>query len=718
MTRTLAVVGAGSMGSGIAAHMANAGHRVILLDLDAEVARAGVDRQVKTRGFHDPAFAGRVTPGAIDADIDLLADADWIVEAVVENLDVKRELYAKIAPHRRADAYVTSNTSTIPLAALTEGMDADFRDHFGITHFFNPPRLMRLVEVVGPAGRALSGLLREELGKHVLACRDTPGFIANRVGSFWMSVGAAVALERGLDVELADAAFAKPVGVPRTGIFGLFDYIGLQVVPGIWDSLLGALDDADAFHRYEGLVSSPPISWLLEHGYTGRTGESGFWRGRGEVLDPVALEYRPVRPVEDPVTKARGIEQAIEVDSEGGRYVWEVFATTLAYCCRVAPEIADTVADVDAALELGYSWKQGPFRMADRIGLERVRERFVAEGREIPALLAGTEAFHPADGRALATDGTVRELPAGPPTFADLTRDAEVVFRNEGATVHRLADGVGVFAMTSPMNSCTEDVVAALRVVGELGLTALVVGNDRTDIFSAGANLPQLAEAARGGDPAEARRIIRAGAEAMRHLRGLPIPVVAAARGAALGGGAELLLHCDRVVAHTELRVGFPERLVGLIPAWNGSVRVLQLLGDPQAAFNLIMSATPTDNAVEARNLGLLDADDVLLMNPDAVPERALALARELIDGYAAPVDKPLELTGAALDTAWRGEGIAEADRDIAAGLAGVYAGEGRISVGEMSERETLAGADLIIRPKNAARAAHMAAHRRPLKDS
>ena len=718
MTRTFAVIGAGSMGSGIAAHMANAGHDVILLDVSEEIARAGVERQVVHKGFHDPAFAERITPGSIDADLPLLADADWIVEAIIENLDAKRGLYARIAPHRRPGALVTSNTSTIPLAALTGGLDEDFRNHFGITHFFNPPRLMRLVEVVGPAGEALTGVLRDELGKHVLLCRDTPGFIANRIGSFWMSAGASIALDRGLDIELADAAFAKPVGVPRTGIFGLFDYIGLQVVPGIWDSLLGALDVEDAFHRYEGLVTSPPMSWLLEQGYTGRTGASGFWRGRGEVIDPAALAYRPVRPVDDPVTQARGIAQAVDVDSAGGRYVWEVFATTLAYCCEVAPEIADTVADLDAAMELGYSWAQGPFRMADEIGLDKVRERFAAEGRAIPPLLAGAAAFCPAPGQTLATDGTVRDLPVGPPSFAELTREAEVVFRNDGAVVHRLADGVGVFSMTTPMNSCTEDVVAALRGVGELGLTALVIGNDQRNIFSAGANLPQLAEAALGGDPAEAERVIGAGSEVMRGLRRLPIPVVAAARGAALGGGAELLLHCDRVVAHTELRVGFPERLVGLIPAWNGSVRVLQLLGDHQAAFDLIMSATPTDNAVEARNRGLLDAEDVLLMNPDAVPEQALAVARGLIDGYEAPVDKPLPLTTATLDAAWRGEGIAEADRDIAAGLAGLYTGEGESSVEELAERERRVGASLIIRPKNAARAAHMAAHRRPLKDS
>lgn len=724
MTRTLAVIGAGSMGSGIAAHMANAGHRVILLDVTGDIARAGIHRQLAQKGFHDPASAERITPGSIDADLHLLADAEWIVEAIVENLDAKRELYAKLAGHRRPGALVSSNTSTIPLAALTEGLDEDFRAHFAITHFFNPPRLMRLVEVVGPAGAALTGILREELGKHVLGCRDTPGFIANRVGSFWMSAGASIALERGIAIELADAAFARPVGVPRTGIFGLFDYIGRQVVPGIWDSLLSALAPDDTFHRYDGLVTSAPISWLLEHGHTGRTGDSGFWRGRGEVLDPDALAYRQVRPVTDPVTQARGIAQAIEVDSAGGRYVWEVFATTLAYCCEVAPEIAESVADVDAAMELGYSWKQGPFRMADSIGLDEVRARLTAEGREIPALLADATAFYPRPGQALATDGTVADLPADAPSFAELTREAEIVFANDGAVVHRFDDGVGVLSITTPMNACTADVLDALLRVGDCGLTALVIGNDRPNVFSAGANLPQLADIAASGDQAIAEQVIELGSRAMRAVRHLPIPVVAAARGTALGGGAELLLHCDRVVAHTELRVGFPERLVGLIPAWNGSVRVLQLMveagvDDPhQAAFDLIMSAAPTDSAAEARNRGLLAAEDELLMNPDDVPARALALARELSGGYRAPVDKPLALTTATLDAAWHGEGVAEADRDIATALAGIYTGDGEISTEELAARERLAGAKLIVKPKNAARAAHMAAHRRPLKDS
>lgn len=724
--RTTAVIGAGSMGSGIAAHMANAGFNVILLDMTAEIAVAGVERQIKSRGFYDPAFASRIRTGSIEEDRHLLADATWVVEAIVEDVGAKRELYAKLAPVLPPDALVTSNTSTIPVADLVKDLPEECANRFAITHFFNPPRLMPLVEVVpGPGGvdDDLVTMLADDLGKHVLICRDSPGFVANRVGSYWMSVGAARALEQGIDLELADAAFSKPVGVPRTGIFGLFDYIGLQVVPSVWNSLIKALPADDTFRRFDWLVESEPFTWLLDNGLTGRTGPSGFYRGRGEVLDPQAVEYRPVRPVDDPVVKARGIADAIQVDSIGGRYVWDVYATTLAYCCDVAAEVAGTVADIDDALVYGYSWKQGPFAMADSIGMDTLIDRFAQAEREVPALLQAAHTaggFYPGPTTVLNTTGHVIERADTAETFAQLTAGADEIYRNDGAAIWRLPDGVGVLSMTTPMNSCTDDVIAALRAAPRLDLKALVIGNDKAAVFSAGANLPVLAAFAEAGDEAAASEIMKAGSDAMRGLRAADFPVVAAARGAALGGGAELLIHCDHVVAHAEVKVGFPERSVGLIPAWNGTVHMLERKVDAgvanphQEAYDLIMRAIPTDNAYDAREQHLLRESDEIVMNQVQVPSRALAAARRLAGGWERSVEKNLPLTTLPLTTDITD---AQADRDIATELAEVYTGEGEASPDELAQRERAAGARLIIKPKNAARAAHMAKYRRPLKD-
>lgn len=746
MNRTItkaAVVGAGSMGSGIAAHLANAGCEVVLLDVSDDLARRGVERQLSSRGFMHPDFAERITTGSLDNDLHLLSDAEWIVEAILEDPELKKSTYAKINDHRAPGSFLSSNTSTIPLATLTEGMSREQAADFAITHFFNPPRVMPLVEVISsdamPADRLaeLKHICEVQLGKSVIDCRDTPGFVANRTGNYWMSVAAEIALERGLDIELVDAAFGKPVGVPRTGVFGLFDYIGIQIVPSIWDSFLAALNKDDAFQNYD-LPKNRVFSWLLDNGFTGRTGPSGFYRGRDEVLDAEILQYRPRRDVTDPVAQATSIGEAIAIDSAGGHYVWDVFAETLNYCLVTAPEICHTVADIDGGFTLGYSWRKGPFALADAIGMDILLERWRSDGREVPFLLAAAEqagGFYPAGGRVLATDGTITEITGNDDVVrvADLASDpgTSVVFENDGATVYRLADGVGVLTFTTPMNAVDENVIEAWATIArdhaDLGLTALVIASDNPRSFSAGAYLPLLAERAGGGDEEGLRDVIRAGNDALRALTQAPIPLVAAARGVALGGGAEILAHSDRVVLHTETKVGFPERLVGLLPAWGGTATTLVRAvaagaDDPhQAAFDVIMQGKPADNAYLAREKFLLTSDDVIVMNSNHVLGRALDEARALVDTFnpQEPVRVPLRSAAAdtPLDSTWQGDDVPEADRRIAAEVAGLYTGDGEVSSDELESREVAAAVRLLLHPKNAARAQHMAKYRTPLKD-
>ncbi|WP_288833270.1 3-hydroxyacyl-CoA dehydrogenase/enoyl-CoA hydratase family protein [uncultured Corynebacterium sp.] len=720
---TAAVLGAGSMGAGIAALMANAGLKVHLLDLPSdgedrdERARKGIETQVKRHGFMRPEYAERVTPGNTEDHLDRLAEADWIVEAVFEDINVKRDTFAKVDAHRRPGTPVTSNTSTIPLATLLAESSEEFKGDFAITHFFNPPRVMRLVELVeGPdtrpeVGEKLRQVLERDLGKVVVDCRDTPGFIANRIGSFWMGVGAQVAFDQGIAPEQADVAFGRPFGVPRTGVFGLFDYVGLQVAPHIWGSLLKALPADDAMQNY-GVTDSPQFKELLEKGFTGRTADSGFYRGRDEVYDFEAHDYRPKGSYQVP----KSAKELMESGTPEGNYAREVFRITLQYCCDTAPEIAETVDQIDIAMELGYGWKKGPFALADSIGLDYVASLFDAT----PALLESARAaggFYP-EGKVLGTDGqpTERAERAGVVRVSELVEGAEVVAENAGATVYKLDDGVGVFVYRTPMNSSTDDVTELFTHAGEWDLKALVIANDEERAFSAGANLPRLAElAGPDGDEAARKATIRQGVEGLRALRRAPYPVVGAVRGVALGGGMELLLHTDASVIHGETRVGFPERSVGLFPAWSGPVRLLERLlelGVPNAhkvAYDALLNVRP----VPAVNVDFWRAKDRVIMSPDHVVEQALELARELAEGYSAPADAELPLTSETLEYT---EG-SETDKAIGAALAKVFTGEGTAGEEELGNRQVDAASDVLARQENADRAEHMATTRKPLNN-
>lgn len=745
-----AVIGAGSMGAGIAAHMANAGIEVLLLDMPTDGAtheersaraRAGVETQLKRRGFMRPEFAERVTAGNTEDDLARLGEVDWVVEAIFENLEAKRELYARLEEHLAPEALLTSNTSTIPLAQLVEGMPANRRERFAITHFFNPPRVMRLVELVSGADTSedtLATLRRaceRQLGKVALDCRDTPGFIANRVGNLWMAAGARIALDSGVVPELADATFGRQFGIPRTGIFGLFDYIGLQLVPPIWASLTAALPASDAYHRYP-IVDDPLFKGLLERGLTGRTGPSGIYRGRDEVIGE-DFEYRQRQPIEDPAAAKKTALEVMETASPGGRFARETYLATLRYCIDTAAEICDTVDGIDVAMELGYAWKQGPFRLADSIGLEWLRAAFAEQPEGVPALLEAAitaGGFYPEPGKVLRADGQVANVAAreGVVTVAELAGqpDTQVVAENAAGRVLLLVGGVGIFNLATPMNSLNAEAFDLIqRTVAEgpsWGITALVIASDEPRAFSAGANLGTLVEAAETGDDAAVEVLMRRGSTTLRELRKAPFPVVAAVRGVALGGGMELLLACDKTVIHAESRLGFPERVVGLYPAWCGTVRTLERLyrhgaEDPvRAAFGLIAAADQRA-PFDLQALGVLGEEDRIVLSVDHVIGDAVELASSLADGYAPPSDGEVPVWTSStllIDTIDVSE-MSETDMAILTALASVYTIEGAETVGvdTLAEREVDRCVPLLLRPENLERARHMAATRKALRN-
>ncbi len=770
--RRVGVIGAGVMGAGIAAHIANAGVPVLLLDVAAEgtdgrdaVARAAIRTLQKAdpAPFMHPDFARLVSPGTVEDDLDRLGRCDWIVEAVPERLEIKRALYRRIERVRRPGSVVSSNTSTLPLAALTEGQSAAFAADFLVTHFFNPPRYMRLLELVGgpdtrpDAAEAVRRFADRRLGKTVVECRDRPGFIANRLGVFWLQCALAEAFALGLEVQEADAVLGKPWGIPKTGVFGLLDLVGIDLVPQVGASLAAALPPGDPFHALPR--DMPLIARMVAEGRTGRKGAGGFYRlnraGGGKVKEAIALAtgaYRPGRaPDLDSLAEAGGdLRALLGHPDKGGRYAWRVMGRTLAYAASLVPEVADDPAAVDEAMRLGYNWSEGPFALIDRLGAGWLAERLETEGWPVPPLLGRAAALggiyreEAGSRRVLGADGGYRDAtrPDGVLSLADVKRAGTPVLRNPSAALWDVGDGVACFEFTTKMNTIDPDTLALLgKAVGAVqeGFRALVIHNEGKD-FSAGANLGLALFAANIAAWGEIAAMVEQGQRTYRALKYAPFPVVGAPSGLALGGGCEILLHCDAVQAHAETYMGLVECGVGLIPAWGGCTAMLArraAAGRPQGpmppvirAFETIGAAKVAKSAAEARDLGFLGPDDGITMNRDRLLADAKAKALELARDYAPPAITPLTLPGPAgriaLDMAARQlarRGLATAhDLVVAGALAEVLSGGGADHTRPVEEEAVLAlerahFLALIRHPATLARIEHVLETGKPLRN-
>lgn len=675
--RKAGVIGAGVMGSGIAAHLANAGLDVVLLDVEAKTAAAAVARQLKAGGFMDPAFAERVTTGSVADDMTLLTDADWIIEAVAERLDIKQGLYARIQSVRKPAALVSSNTSTIPLADLVAGLPEAFAADFLVTHFFNPPRTMPLLELVaGPATRpealaALRDFGDRQLGKSVVVCRDTPGFIANRIGNYWMAAAVNEAIALGLDVEVADAAISKPFGIPKTGIFGLMDLVGIDLMAMVLGSLHGALPQSDALQLYP--AQPPLLAGMVAQNRLGRKSGAGFVRVSAdrktrEVIDLATGDYRPQREAaSDSLEAARGNPRALmEHEGAAGRYAAAVMEKALAYAASVAPEIADGPDAVDAALRGGYGWAKGPFELIDTLGAGWLAGRLEARGIAVPDYLAKAAAvggfYAVADGArtCLLPDGTRRTVaqPEGVITLAAVRLAAPPVQAWDAATLWDIGDGIACLEIRSKMNTLGAPVLdaleAALERVGR-DFRGLVIGSDAA-LFSAGADIRVFLETVESLGPAGFGASIDRGHRLFKAVKYAPFPVVGAAAGLAFGGGCELLLHCAAIQAHAELSMGLVETRIGVVPGWGGCKEMLVRFAAGQgakgpvapalAAFGVIAPARVSTSAFDARRIGYLRASDGITMNRDRLIADAKAKALALAEGYAPPAAPVLTLSG------------------------------------------------------------------------
>tara|TARA_B100000809_G_scaffold263812_1_gene317967 strand:+ start:2058 stop:4472 length:2415 start_codon:yes stop_codon:yes gene_type:complete len=692
LIRKAAVIGAGTMGCGIATHLANAGVACLLLDIVPEgegdrsrISSDAIARALKTKpaAFMDPADAALLSAGNIEDDLDALGECDWIIEAVTENLEVKREIYEKIAPHRRPGSIISSNTSGISLGMLTEGFDDDFRSSFLVTHFFNPPRYMYLLELVrGPdtSDEVFSGIrdfAEARLGKGVVECKDTPNFIANRIGVLCMGASCVYQEETGLSIEEIDAITGPIIGRPKTATFKLHDLVGIDVALMVMKNVYDLVPDDESRELFRAPAF---LERLVEEGKLGRKSGGGFYRKEGKdilVLDLDSFEYRAAREVSftslESAKKAKGLAAKIQALVSGGDaasgYVWKLLSETMLYSARRVPEICEDIVSVDRALRWGFNWQLGPFELWDALGVRDTVERLGEEGREIPPLVegllsAGNDSFYSTVGEGalsrrsvfLPASATVEAIAerSGVILLDDVRRRGEPLVSNSSASVLDIGEGVLCLEFHSKMNTISGETLEMVRkgidLAEQQDYAGLVIGNQATN-YSLGANIQELATAAMARDWKAIEGMIRGFHETVLKIRYSAIPVVCAVQGMALGGGCEIPLACDAIQAAGETYIGLVELGVGLIPAGGGTremaCRAAEAVpaGYPVDSFGFLMRyfeniamARTSGSAAEARQLGYLTAGDGISMNRDRViadaRSRVLAMASQ---GYCPP---------------------------------------------------------------------------------
>lgn len=720
--RKVCVIGAGVMGAGIAAQVANAGIPVLLLDIPARegddrdaVAKGAVARMLKTdpAPFMSTGAAKLVETGNIDDHLDRVAECDWIVEAIVERLDIKQSLYARLEALKRPGTAVSSNTSTIPLGHLVDGRSDQFKADFLITHFFNPPRYMRLIEIVRgeqtdvAVAEKVEAFVDRFMGKRIVRAKDTPGFIANRIGTYWLAVAINAAMDQGLTVEEADQIGGRPMGVPKTGIFGLVDLVGVDLMPLLSKSLSSTLPQGDPY--FDTVRPMPLVDRMIADGFTGRKGKGGFYRFDKATRTKLALdlatgEYREgVKPAALPPKAEKDLAALIAVPGKVGDYAWEILGKTLSYAAMLVGEAADDIVGIDDAMKLGYNWKFGPFELIDKIGAGTFAARLRDEGRSVPAILdtAGDRPFYRVvDGKRqfLTLAGEYRDVVRGEGVvlLEDIKLGAEPIVRNASAALWDIGDGVAALEFTTKMNALDGEIMALIQQaipIVEARFKALVIYNEGSN-FSAGANLGMAMFAVAAGMWGEIEKLIAGGQQALKALKYAPFPVVSAPAGMALGGGCEVLLHSDAVQAHAETYVGLVECGVGLLPGWGGNGEMLDRMAKapmmPRGpmpavakAFETISTAQVSKSAALAKEMMFLRPGDGITMNRDRLLADAKAKALSLVEGYAPPEKPTFRLPGesgrvgiAGVVDGFRKKGMAtEYDEIVSARLAMVLTG-------------------------------------------
>jgi 3-hydroxyacyl-CoA dehydrogenase len=796
-----AVLGAGTMGAQIAAHLANAGVPTLLLDIPPReltpdeqakgltlespavrnrIARNGFEaaKSAKPAPFFTADNASLVTVGNFDDDLAKLKDRDLIIEAVVENLDIKRSLYERVEQHRRPGAIVASNTSGIPIQLLAEGRSDDLKQHFIGVHFFNPPRYLHLVEIIRTEWTKpevscfLYGFLDERLGKGVVPAKDRPNFIANRIGTFGALYTIKTMLDDDYSIEEVDKMTGPAVGRPKSATFRTFDLVGLDVFTHVIKNLYDNLPEDEERNMF---VVPDVLAQMVQRGLLGNKTKGGFYRkqkGEGDkreiwTLDTATLDYRPSEKVKLPaLDMAKNIEDLPErikglvwSKDRTGAFLWKTISKTLTYAAKRIPEIAENVVEVDRAMRWGFGWELGPFEVWDAIGIQKSVARMKEEGIGVPSnveemLAAGATSFYKNENgaRSYFDFQQNKYVPlADPPgvlvlkTIKDRTG---VIKKNSGASLIDIGDGVACLEFHSKMNAIGGDTLQMLKTAlaeVDKNFVGLVVGNQGPN-FCVGANIMLMLMEAQEENWDELDMMARVFQNATMSLRYSPKPVVVAPFQMVFGGGCEMVLHADRVRAAAETYIGLVEVGVGIIPAGGGTkemlVRTMDLIpqgaddADPfpfvKRAFETIALAKVATSAEEARAMGFLSGDDSISMNADRLiadaKKEVLALAAS---GYVAPQQRTdvLALGNTALATLKlgihqmkRAGYISDHDAEIGTQLARILTGGDlnhptRVSEQYLLDLEREAFLKLVSMRKTQERIAHMLKTGKPLRN-
>ncbi len=723
--RKAAVIGSGIMGGGIAALLAGAGVKVQLLDIvpfdltDEEkkdptarnrMVKAGLDAALASAPslFFNKKDAGLISIGNLDDDFDTLADCDWIIEVVVENLKIKQELFSKIEKVRKPGSVVSSNTSGIPLKDISENFSQDFKEHFMGTHFFNPVRYMHLLELI-PGADTLPEILEfiatfgeKNLGKGIVWAKDTPNFVGNRIGIQGIGAIMKAMVEDGLTFPEVDAIFGPALGRPKTAIFKTVDLVGLDTVMHVCKNSYELCPDDE---QRDALILPDYVEKMAEKNLFGNKTQAGFykteltpeWKKLRKVLNPTTMEYedlvRPTFPCIDEAKKKETLKEKVDCvlngDDKGGKFAWKMAANSFQYAANRVPEIADTIIEIDNSMKWGYNFEMGPFDLWDAYGVQKACDRMEKEGLDVPAnvkemLSKGNSQFYKLEnGIKYYYDFATGEYKAVPVSknmvsIAAAKGNNKTVLENKSASLVDIGDGVFCVEFHTKMNAINAEIVdtidEALNYVDKNG-AGLVIGNEAGGMpgaFSAGADLGFVSKLCHDKKYTEIEAFLKKAQEGIQRTKYSAFPVVAAPYGMVLGGGCETCLGADRIVAHSELYMGLVEIGVGLLPAGGGTMNLwkkyinampaktakdtdLSKLFVP--AFMKIAMAAVSMSAAQAQGNGFLGQADRIVFNRDnLVGEAKKEVLKMLDDGYAPPPKHPLIVMGDA------GQGMVNAE--------------------------------------------------------
>ena len=649
------VIGSGTMGSGIAAQLCNANIPVTLLDLKTEISQKAKERIEKSRPplLIDKSKIDGIKVGNINDDFNIVSEADWIVEAVVERIDIKHDIYDKIFKQRKKGSIVSSNTSSIPISVLSEKLTEDDKKDFCITHFFNPVRYMDLLEIVKNENTDLDKIQKlklfceEDLGKGAIVCNDTPGFLGNRIGVYAMQIAMTEAFKMKLTIEEADAVFGRPMGIPKTGVFGLYDLIGIDLMADVLKSFIKELPENDNFQEVAKEI--PLIRKLIDSGYTGRKGKGGFYRmnkvDNTKILEAINLETGEYSPSQKIDIKSEKVDllKLINRGDKYGDYAWSVISKIIKYASSLVPGITDKFNDIDEAMRLGFNWSRGPFEMLKEIGVSNFFEKL--DGFENNKFLE--ELSKSKDENFYGERQKYTEIE----TLGKIKPKAIKLDGNNSAEIYRFND-FNIVEFTTKANALDYDSMDALKKATD---KPLIIINESMQ-FSAGVNLTYTMNFAEKGDYSSIEKFVKYFQDTCKELKYSKYPVVSAPSGLTLGGGFEVLVQSNFVASHTNIVVGLVETMVGLVPAGGGCKEMLwrwsqteEAKNDPDYAplkvFDIIGYGKTATSPVEAEPLKYLLPENKKIMSRNSLLNVSRSILEENKD-FTPPAEATFKLAG------------------------------------------------------------------------